>query len=125
MKLVLKILVIQSDVVRERLDVLVEFEDVAQAVNAVASVHAVCSPLRYEPLVQSTARMMSRSPLAELGTEFPPDTVLLIESAQEYHEEIPEDLKKNPELLFHVASSRDYLPPRPAMKILSRTPLLN
>ena len=106
MKFQMTLLVFREGEKQGEIDVVAEFPDAVAAIRAVAQLGAANSLLFTHPDVKALHKGLPPKSLARLHETMDPGTVIQIKDVQEYREEIPEELRRDPMLLYHVVASR-------------------
>lgn len=106
MKLKITLLVFREGQKQGEIDLLAEYPDAIAAIRAVAQLGAANSLLFAHPDVKALLRGVGPKALARIQELMPPGTVFQIKEIVEFREEIPEALRNDSRMLYHVAASR-------------------
>ena len=106
MKFCMTLLVITEGETRGEIDVLCEFNTPLDAIRAVTQLGTANSLLFSHPEVRKLFTNLPPTALARLHEHYRMGTVLIVKDVREYKLEVPEDLRRDPELLYHVIASR-------------------
>jgi hypothetical protein len=88
------------------IDVLAQFNTTIDALRAVAQLGAANSLLFHHPDMKAILADVPSGALARLHEKMGEGVVVQIKDVAEYHPEIPEELRRDPELMYHVIVSR-------------------
>ncbi len=106
MKFMLTLMVFREGENQGEIDVLCEFPDALAALRAVAQLSAANSLLYTHRDVKALLKGLPKGALAHLQKGMGEGIVVQIKEVREYRPEIPEELRANPRLMYHLAASQ-------------------